>query len=368
MRVVQLIDSLHLGGTELHVLKLVRALRERGVPVRVVHIGADGPLRADYAAMGITVEPCRVGPFRSLQLPSQLRRLRRVLDAEGTTVVHAHDRYSNLAAALLPVTGRRWRLLVSQRWGRPESAGWRLASRIAFGRADLVTANGEGTAAIARTFVPSGRVSVVSVPNFLERSCFAPVDRAALRSRLVPGLPAHAPLLGYVGRLEPLKRVDWLIDALAHVRAAGFDARLLVVGDGSELSRLRERAAAAAVAAHVTFAGALPRLPLPHPAFDVQLLASSTEGVPNALVEGMAAGRPIVATAVGGVPSLLDGGRAGRLVKAVDPVGFRAAVLDLLENGEAAAALGATAADLARERWHEDVIVPALLALYAGTT
>jgi glycosyltransferase involved in cell wall biosynthesis len=366
--VLHLIDSLHHGGTELHVLKLTKALLRRGVQVSVVSIGRSGPLEADYHRLGVQIRFATLGSFRSLQLPSRLLALRRLIDASGASVVHAHDIYSNLAGAAIASGGRRfWSFFASQRWGVPEARGWRIASRFAFSRADIITANGPGTARIAADLAPAARSVVHAVPNFLEDECFARANRVSLRRKFVPDATAATKIVGYVGRLDRQKRVDWLLFALRDARATGQDARLVVVGSGAERAMLEDMSTQLGVSGAVNFVGLQPRLPLPHSAFDVLALASETEGVPNCLVEAMAAEVPVVATAVGGVSALLGQGAYGVLVPADDRAAFSLAIRSSIGDAAGDAESRArTASEHARDNWHEEVVVSRLLALYCS--
>jgi len=142
-------------------------------------------------------------------------------------------------------------------------------------------------------------------------------DRAAARRRL--GLPAEAPVVAAVGALGPEKCVGDAVAACA--RLAG--AHLLVAGDGPERAALERRAAALAPG-RVHFAGTLPGPADALAAADVVVLASRTEGMPGVLVEAGLSGRPVVATAVGGVPEIVRDGETGVLV----PPGDVAALAD----------------------------------------
>jgi L-malate glycosyltransferase len=371
LRVVHLVDNLRAGGTELHVLKLTRALRARGIDVRLVLIGESGILEQEYAGDGVTVEKQRVGSFQSMGLPSRLRAIARAVFASRPHVVHAHDRYSNLVAALLPRPANHCPLFIaSQRWGMPSSVGWRIASRVSFARADLITANGTGTLDIARSLAlhPS---KVVAVPNFLENECFpdGPARSArakALRESLPVPISSATVLLGSVGRLEKVKRVDWQLRLTRRLLDDGHDVGLIVVGEGSERARLEALKSQLALESRVFFLGHLPRLPLPHAAFDVALLTSSSEGTPNSIVESMACGVPCVATNVGGVSGVVQDGTTGLLVDVGDESAMLAAASRLVTDDSLRESFGRNARGIAKTRWHEAVVVPQLLSLYAA--
>src|SRR5262249_30152341 len=144
---------------------------------------------------------------------------------------------------------------------------------------------------------------------------FGQLDRAEARRQL--GLPAGGRVVLFVGNLVPLKAVDRLLDAWAFLLRDGFAApedRLVIVGDGPCRGPLEARAQS--LAPSVIFAGGLPHAQIPArmSASDLLCLVSREEGTPNVVVEALASGVPVVATAVGGVPELIDDGRNGMLV------------------------------------------------------
>ncbi len=150
-------------------------------------------------------------------------------------------------------------------------------------------------------------------------------DRAGLRGQLGVG---GSPLLLSVGNLLPLKGHDLVIEALALLRCRGLDARLCIIGAGqlrTGLEALRDRLG---LRDQVRFLGALPQQQLVswYAAADVLLLASEREGWPNVVLESMACGTPVVATAVGGVPEIIKSPHAGRIVAERSACGLADAV------------------------------------------
>lgn len=174
--------------------------------------------------------------------------------------------------------------------------------------------------------------------NGVDLARFAPLPPASARAEL--GWPA-APTLLSVGNLVENKGHHIAIELLALPAGAGGpapDTRLAIVGDGPERAALAALAQRLGVASRVVFAGAVAqaRLPAYYSAADVLILASSREGWPNVLLEAMACGTPVVATAVGGVPEAVAALVAGRLVPASpapSAAAFAAALADLRRAG-----------------------------------
>jgi glycosyltransferase involved in cell wall biosynthesis len=192
---------------------------------------------------------------------------------------------------------------------------------------------------VAALGVDHARIALVR--NGVDGELFAPRDRAAARRAL--GLPADVPIALYVGNLKAAKGVLDLLDAFAQLAARVPDAHLVIVGGGDERAAVE---AAAAREPRLRFVGPrpLPEIPTFMAACDVLTLASWAEGTPNVVLEALASGRRVVATAVGGVPDLLDDPLLGELVPAKQPPALAAALERALAqpyDAEAVAARGA---------------------------
>jgi glycosyltransferase involved in cell wall biosynthesis len=149
-----------------------------------------------------------------------------------------------------------------------------------------------------------------------------PCTRAAARARL--GVASDGVRIGWVGRLSPEKGADVLVDAVAHLRHST-RVPVSVVGDGADGAALRARAAERGVGEQITWHSTVPNAGRLLPAFDVLVLSSRTEGTPMVVLEAMAAGVPIVATRVGGIPDILSP-REALLVQSEDPTALARAI------------------------------------------
>ena len=165
---------------------------------------------------------------------------------------------------------------------------------------------------------------VVVIPNGIEAERFTHTGRETARARV--GLPAAGRVVVCVSRLSAEKGIDVLIDAVAHLQTR--NVRVVIVGDGPDETALVERARQAGVSDRVVFAGSRPHdeVPLWIAAADVAVLSSRKEGYPNAVVEYLACGRPVVATRVGGVPEILTSRDLGAMVDPEDPRALAQAV------------------------------------------
>ncbi len=200
--------------------------------------------------------------------------------------------------------------------------------------------------------IPSG----IALPEF-GTTADAPALRAAL------GLPASATVVGAVGRLEPIKGHRYLLEAVGRLAPRCPGLHLALVGDGELLAELRRAAEHAGLAGRAHFLGWREDVPAVLHAFDLFALPSLNEGMGRALVEAMAAGLPIVASAAGGVPEVLAGGAAGLLVPPADAEALARAIETLLADPALRARLGAAARERAG-RYTVEASLRTLEALY----
>jgi glycosyltransferase involved in cell wall biosynthesis len=179
---------------------------------------------------------------------------------------------------------------------------------------------------------PAEKIRVV--PLGLELQHLAgELPRGTLRREL--GVAEDAPLVGMVGRLVPIKDVPTFLRAARLVRAQRPLARFALVGDGEERPALERLAGELGLDGAVAFVGWREELAPVYGDLDLVVNASRNEGTPVALIEALAASRPVVATRVGGTPDLLGDGERGRLVAAGDAEALARAILETLEGSEA---------------------------------
>ena len=203
---------------------------------------------------------------------------------------------------------------------------------------------------------PAARIA--EVPLGLDLRPFIDVERGSLRAELCLGLDAE--LVGIVARLVPIKRLDVFLDAATRVAARRPRVQFIVLGDGPlrfELERCaRDRGLP------VTFLGWRADLPSVYADLDVVVLTSDNEGTPVSVIEGLAAGRAVVATDVGGVSDVIGGPDSGRIVPPRDPEAVARAIEELLSDGTLRARLGMAG----RARVYPDYDVSTLVDRVAG--
>ena len=233
----------------------------------------------------------------------------------------------------------------------------RSVARRVFGRAAAVTACSEDLAgrAIGLGADPA-RTEVI--PYGVDTARFAPDAAARAELRASIALPANTPLIFTAGRLVRKKGFEYLIDALPLVDGAA-NPVLAIAGTGDLAGELTARAAAAGVSARIRLLGNIPQDQVGRwfAAADVAVVPSvhddsgNVDGLPNTVLEALASGTPLVATAAGGIGAVVEDGRTGLIVAERSPAALAGAISVLLRDPSAGARLGTDARQLVEARY-----------------
>ncbi|WP_371527427.1 glycosyltransferase [Streptomyces sp. NBC_01283] len=340
MRALHIITGLGVGGAEQQLRLLLRHLP---VDCDVVTLTNPGPVAEGLTADGVRVIHLGMSGNRDL---GAVPRLVKVIRGGGYDLVHTHlfraCLYGRVAARLAgkrAVVATEHSLGDSQMEGRPLTPGVRALYLTGerLGRA-TVAVSPSVAERLSRWGVPRQRIHVVPNGIDVERFRFDPRARIAARRQL--GLPDAAFVVGGVGRLAPGKRFDVLLHALA---ALPQDVRVLLVGGGPDEARLRATAAQLGVADRVLFAGERPHLsgqgadlPALLAAMDVLASPSPEEAFGLAVVEGLAAGLPVLYVRCPAVEDLPPGADSGAERVTGDPDSFARALLRARSAGSRA--------------------------------
>jgi len=175
---------------------------------------------------------------------------------------------------------------------------------------------------------------------------------------------AEETLVGIVGRLVPIKDHRTFLEAAALISRRRPDVRFVIVGDGELRATLETHARELDLAKRVHFVGWKAELAPVYADLDVVVLSSRNEGTPVSLIEAAAAGRPVVATRVGGVPDVIEDGVSGRLVPPGDPASLARAIEELLDAPQQARLFAAEGRERVRRRFTRDRLVADVERLY----
>ena len=369
LRVLFAITSSDAGGAETLLRELVGRLDRTAFEPMVVSLRPAGRVAAQIAATGVPVQSLEMGEHpKALELVRGAFRLARVLDRHDIDVVHSSLYRANVLSRFAARLARRRPAVVSAQHSlTPFGSRWsRTAARVTGGLADrvVVVSAAVRDETISRDRVPADRI--VLIENGVDTRRFAPGDRPAARRAL--GVPDDAFAVAAVGRLSPEKALADLLDAMGRLVSKGIDAAVLLAGDGPLREVLEARATALGLRKRVRFLGMVPD-PVPVlQAADVFAMPSREEASPMALLEAMACARPVVVTAVGGIPEIVVDERSGLLVPPGRSESLAAALTRLADDTELRARLGTAARTRILERFDLDRMVGEHAALYRTLT
>ncbi len=366
LRVLYVLSAPGVGGAQNYVETAVRRLGQMGYRMAVV-CNDEPALLARYAPCAeVFPIPIVLGlsPWTDLRFFLRLLRLlrRERFDVVQTSAAKA-SLYGRLAARLagVPVVIFRAGGFPFHGFMHPVLQWLLITTEKAMSRwcTDMVVSVSEEDRrdVVARGIIPADRIRTIQNGTDAHR---AMPERQEARRAL--GLDAQVPVVGMVGRLSRQKSPDDFLRVAALVAREVPQATFLLVGDGPMRGALERLAADLGIAGQVSFLGVRNDVPLVLAALDVFALASLWEGVPFSILEAMAAGKPVVATAVNGVAEVVEHGRTGFLAPPQDVKQLAAHIATLLKDPPRARVMG----DAARQRIEEDLSIERAMARYSA--
>jgi starch synthase (maltosyl-transferring) len=356
--------ELAVGGAE-RCLATVAAGLDRSLFEPIVYSIAPPPseekssLVKSLAAAGV---PTRfVGAARSRQLPFAVQKLAAMLREQSPRLVQTFLFHANVAGALAVKRKERAALVAGARVAEPRP--WRLRwERWATRRATKMVCVSQAVADFYRERVGFSRERLVVIPNGVDVEALIATAPANLEEF---GIPAGAPTIVAVGRLERQKGFDWLLAQAETFLAALADHHLLIVGEGRERLRLSAIAKShALLSQRVHFAGWRSDVAAILKSCRLLVMSSRYEGMPNALLEAMAIGLPVVATRAEGVVELLGSLSNEQSVAAGDGSGFCASIERVVRDAGLAGEWGRQNQLRARCQFSTKVMIERYAALY----
>ena len=361
----------------MHVILLTAGLRERGYDTRLM-VGRESPSEGNLLDMardkGVVVTQLQgLGrEIRPLADVVTLWQLYRAIRVYRPAIVHTHTAKAGvlgrLAARLagVPIIVHTYHGHVLRGYFGPVKTAFfrRLETALTRITDAVVTVSTALRDDLAEMGVaPARKIHVVPLGLDLARFDHE-ADGGAVRSAC--GARGEDAVVGIVGRLVPIKDVDCFLRAAARLRTARPTTRFAIVGDGELREALERTTADLGLSDAVTFLGWRKDLEAIYAGLDVVVNSSRNEGTPVALIEAMAAGRPVVATAVGGTPDLLGSGVRGRLVTAGDPEALADAIQATLEHPDESTACARGAREYVMAHHSVDRLLRDIDALYRG--
>jgi L-malate glycosyltransferase len=356
-KIMQVVYSLNTGGSESLSRDIILGLNRRTFSPSICALGEGGAIQDELEQHGVRCYTMHRRSGIDTSLPWRLYRLFRqekvqivqthhhgqllysILGARlaGARVIHAeHDFYSLQSK----------KVQQQLRW----SARW----------CDSIVGVSEGVSEFLRHDVGIPRRKVVTIHNGVDCERFTPRNSV---TRQEVGLSTEDLLIGTVARLEPVKDLFMLLNAFQIVRRVCSSVKLLIVGDGSLKAGLEHRAKDLGLEKDVLFLGRRSDIPAVLGLLDIFVLSSFEEGLPLVILEAMAAGKPVVATAVGSVPEIVTS-ETGVLVPRREPDQLAGALQKLLLDATLRMAMGKAGRALVESRYNLNDTVKRYQSLY----
>ncbi len=355
-RILQFVNSFHLGGTEGQVIELVRGLSRNYFPyAAAIHV--QGAHLSALRELG--VEPLEVplnGSLAHLQTATQVLALASHLKRNQIDLVHAQDFYSSIigvpAARLAGAKVVVGRLDLGHWHGKGQK--WMLAAACRGAHHLIVNAQAIKEKIIKSEKIPFRRISVI--PNGIDLQRFDIQKSQALTAPL-PALEGKKVVVHLANMIHPVKAQELLLEAMKKVVQEKPNTALLLVGDGPRRSLLERMSGELELSKHVHFLGYRTDIPALLMRCQVGVLCSDAEGLSNAIIEAMAAALPMVVTNAGGNRELVRNGENGFVVPVRQPSALAARLVELLESEDLRQCLGMAG----RQRVERELTPAALL-------
>ena len=380
MEVLYVNHTAAISGAERSLLSLLAALPDTVHPRAAA---PRGPLTQALQRLGIptsaiagTAGSLRLHPLHTPRALAEMSlaalQVRRAAARSHADLVHAN---SIRAGIVLALAHPRAATVVHVRDCLPPGALSTATMRLIAARSTTIVANSHYTARSVSSAVPSASVEVVHNPVDIERWDPTRIDRAPARAALGQAGERKA-LLGVVAQLSPWKAQHTAIEALELLVAEGVDAHLLLIGSAkfvasatrfdndAYVAGLKATVAAAGLQERVSFLGEREDVPELVRALDVLMLPSTEEPFGRALIEAMALEVPVLATAVGGPPEIIEDGREGYLLPPGEPTLWARAARAVLDSEDGGAAMGAAGRRRVLSAFTADQHAAAMIQLY----
>jgi glycosyltransferase involved in cell wall biosynthesis len=331
VRILRVIARLNMGGPALHVAYLTDGLKKRGYDTTLVA----GSLARGEDSMAFVADARDVPVIRIDELGREISplrdlvatfRLARLIRRERPHILHTHTAKAGTVGrvAALLAGSRRPPIVVHTfhghvlrgYFGPLRSLFFRLLERwLAAQTTALIAVSPQvRDDLVGLGIAPRERFAVIRLGIELDER-IAPKRNGRIESRRYLGIPEERFAVGWIGRMTAVKRTDDVLVSFKRLRESGVDATLCMVGDGPDRAGLEQRAHDLGIVRDTLFLGYQEEVAPFYAAFDALVLPSSNEGTPVSVIEALGAGRPVVATRVGGVPDVVRDGKDGFLVE-----------------------------------------------------
>lgn len=377
VKILRIITRLNIGGPAGHVVSLQIGLdphRFKSLLVVGRESPGEGSLVESACARGASLD---IVPEMSAQAGVGLRdlkalfKLHRLMQRERPHIVHTHTAKSGflgrIAARLagVPIVVHTFHgHILNGYFGPARSVLLRRMEWMLARLSDRLVAVSERVRQELVAYGIAPLSKIVVIPVGLDLGPFIEMQRRRGEFRRELGLAGGDQLIGIIGRLFPIKNHKLFLEAAARIAAAKSSSRFVIVGDGPLRPQLERQAGELGLGDRVIFTGWRLDLPPVYSDLDVLVVSSINEGTPVVAIEAMAAGCPVVATRVGGIPDVLQDGETGLTIPSGDARALAGAVVRLLEDPQLALTISRNAKITAVERFAASRLISDIERLY----
>ena len=363
MKVLMLTTHLNTGGITSYLFVLTKEMIKKGHEVYIASNG--GNMEPEFSALGVQLVTLniRTKSILSPRIYGALPCLVRLIKEKQIDVIHAHTRITQVMGRLLDqMTGKPY-LSTCHGYFKPK-----LSRRVApcWGRVVIAISPAVKTHLEKDFGVEPERVALIK--SGIDINDFPLMSAENRQAKRKEWGVADGPVIGIIARLSDVKGHAVLIDAMPAIVEKIPDVHLMIVGEGKMEGTLKQKVADLSLQNNVTFYPVVNQTAEVLPLFDIFVMPSISEGLGLSVMEAQAAGLPVVASRVGGIPALIKDGETGVLFESRDSAGLAKAVVDLLQNPEWAKELGACARAFVAKEFSVGRMAAETLGLYKRLT
>lgn len=370
MKILHIIDSGGLYGTEVMLLNLMSAQVSMGLKPILASIGDTGvgekPLEAEAIRRGLSVKVFRMCPGPNVRGALKVLRFAR---SEQVDLLHSHGYKGNILIGLMPRILRRIPMIATLHgwtWtgGISRMFFYEWLDGVSLRSIDRVVLVNQSMREHPR-LKRQPQLELAVVHNGIPRETSSGADgESGELDREILDFCHQGFTIGAIGRLSPEKGFDVLLEAVAGLVADGEAVQLLLLGEGGLRRSLEEKAQKLGLEKRVYMPGYVYNARNYLPLIKLYAMPSLTEGLPIVLLEAMQAGVPIVASKVGGIPYVLENGQAGLLIEPGNVSSLKEGLCEVIRNREAAGQRTLVAQQLVHNQYSSQIMATKYLEIY----